>query len=557
MSPHVQTIGPAPLDPDAEEVHVRMRDGVRLATDVYLGDGTTPRPAVLVRLPYDKCGRYTFMPQLAPHFTSRGYAFVVQDVRGKFRSGGDTMPYAHEVTDGYDTLDWLTSQPWCDDTVGMFGDSYYGYTQWAAVASGHPALRAIVPRVTSADIGVTRTQWADTVAPLYGADYLAHFWVDQPIYDYQVDWAHRPLSEVFDDAFTVIGARSAAFDAALRASDDPHAAGPRWRQHPFDLLRIPVLHSVGWFDNIAPESMRDYTALTVRSDRADLQYLVADATDHENYQLADLPIGTATDHDQDDTALQRLIPVYLGPALDFFDRTLRHRGELAGLPPVRWRLGHDGWHETTAWPPPGTRELRLYLTGDRATADAEGGSLTRHADSARAALGWTHDPDNLVPSTVTDPFALLREFPDEQAVESRPDVLTFTAEPLRRPLDLAGPVRLRVHVGSTAASMHLHAKLADVAPDGSAHMLVRGQTHLQNPDPGAAVEISLGHTGYRLQPGHRLRIHLACSDYPLYIWHPGTGENPWHATAGKRNEQTLVTGGFAPSYLSTTVLEDS
>ena len=175
MSLDVETIGPAPLDPSAEQVHVRMRDGIQLATDVYLGDDTTPRPAVLVRLPYDKSGRYTFMPQLAPHFTSRGYVLVVQDVRGKFRSGGDTMPYAHEVTDGYDTIDWITSQPWCDGSVGMFGDSYYGYTQWAAVASGHPALRAIVPRVTSADIAINRTQWAGVIAPLYGADYLAHY----------------------------------------------------------------------------------------------------------------------------------------------------------------------------------------------------------------------------------------------------------------------------------------------------------------------------------------------------------------------------------------------
>jgi len=211
---------------------------------------------------------------------------------------------------------------------------------------------------------------------LYGADYLAHYWVDQPIYLYEVDWAHRPLAEAFDDAFTVIGTRSSAFDAALRAADDPTAAGPRWRQHPFDVLRVPVLHSVGWFDNIAPESMRDYTMLTGRPEKAGLQYLVADATDHENYQLSDVPIGPADDHDQDAAALQRLIPMYLGPALEFFD-LVRGRGDLARLARVRWRLGHHGWHEAVAWPPPSTRELHLHLAGGRATADAEGGSLTQ------------------------------------------------------------------------------------------------------------------------------------------------------------------------------------
>ena len=143
-------LGPAPLDPSADQSLVPMRDGVRLATDVYLPDGHGRVPVVLVRLPYDKCGRYTFMPALAPHFTERGYAFVVQDVRGKFRSEGETLAFTHEVEDGYDTIDWLTRQPWCDGSVGMWGDSYYGYTQWAAVASEHPALKAIVPRVTSA-----------------------------------------------------------------------------------------------------------------------------------------------------------------------------------------------------------------------------------------------------------------------------------------------------------------------------------------------------------------------------------------------------------------------
>jgi len=381
--------------------------------------------------------------------------------------------------------------------------------------------------------------------------------VDQPVYDYKVDWAHRPLAEVFDDAFTVIGARSAAFDAALRASDDPHEAGPRWRQHPFDLLRIPVLHSVGWFDNIAPESMRDYTALIGRADQADLQYLVAEATDHENYQLCDLPIGPATDHDQDDTALQRLIPVYLGPALDFFVRTLRHRGELAGLSPARWRLSHDGWHEAGAWPPPGTRELRLYLTGGRATADAEGGSLTRHADGARTMVRWTHDPDNLVPSTVTDPFAFVREFPDEQAVESRPDVLTFTAEPSAGRLTWPA----RSGCGSTSAPPPGPCTCTPSCPTSprteAPTCWSADRPTCKTPTSARQWRSRSGHTGYRLQPGHRLRVHLACSDYPLYIWHPGTGENPWHATVGKRNVQTLVTGGIAPSYLSISVLEDA
>ena len=83
----------------------------------------------------------------------------------------------------------------------MFGDSYYGFTQWAAVASGHPALKAIVPRVTSADLAFMDTWSGEGVTALYGADYLGHYWVDNPIYDFAVDWSHRPLAEAFDEAF--------------------------------------------------------------------------------------------------------------------------------------------------------------------------------------------------------------------------------------------------------------------------------------------------------------------------------------------------------------------
>ena len=101
-------------------------------------------------------------------------------------------------------------------------------------------------------------------------------------------------------------------------------------------------------------------ALISRPDKAGLQYLVADSTDHENYQLSNVLITPDGDHDENDAALERLIPVDFGPALDFFDSVLLGHGELAGLSPVRWRLGHDGWHEATTWPPPGARELCQY-----------------------------------------------------------------------------------------------------------------------------------------------------------------------------------------------------
>jgi predicted acyl esterase len=556
MAVHVETLEPAPLDPSAEQVMVRMRDGVHLATDVYVPDGPGPHPVVLVRLPYDKCGRYTFMPLLAPHFTERGYAFVAQDVRGKYRSEGEVFPFVHEVDDGYDTIDWLAAQTWCDGTVGMFGDSYFGFTQWAAVASGHPALRAIVPRVTGADLA-NLVAWTGAGVPaLYGYDYLAECWADKLIHDFTLDLSHRPLAELFDEAFAAIGARSAAFDAEMRreagmgGAIDPFPMG-----HPFTRVDIPVLHSAGWFDNIAFASMHDYTALSSQADRAHLQYLIVDSTDHENYHLGDVPIGAEFDHDLSEAALERMIPIYLGPALDFFDVFLRGIGDAASIPRVRWHHGNDGWRTSPTWPPAGVRELKLFLAdGESARRGPGGGALAPSAPPAATSAHWTHDPSDLVPSTVENSFAFLYEYPDEREVEGRDDVVTFTSAPVSEPLDIAGPVAARLRLATTGPSMHVFVKLLDVAPDGAAHMLLRGQIQVDGPDSHELVTVDLNHLGYRLLPGHSLRLHVASSDFPLYVPHPGTGDNPWFATETATNAQTLFCGGEESSCLVLTVL---
>ena len=543
---------------------VPMRDGVRLATDVYLPEGAGARrgrfPAALVRLPYDKCSRYAFMAQMASWFGERGYALVAQDVRGKYRSEGETFPYVHETTDGYDTLEWLAAQPWSDGSAGMFGDSYHGFTQWAAVAGRHPALRAIVPRVTTAELGRQRLgqRWEDDVPALYAASYQAHYFVDHADYDYAPAWDRRPLAEAFDDAFAAIGRRSAALDALLARARTGAVFDPFTppATHPFDGLRVPVLHWVNWFDNLQPAALRDYLILRGRPDRGGLQYLLADSADHESFRLADVPITPDRDHDVSDEALARLLPRYLGPVLDFFDVFVRGHGSAFGVPRVRWHLGHEDWHEAPGWPPPGTREVRLYPgAASRAADGPEGGTLRPAAGPLTAVARWVHDPADLVPSSVADPFAVLRQYPDEREIEQRGDVLTFTGEPVAAPLDLAGPVSAHLGVGTSGPSMNVHVKLLDVGPDGTTHAILGGQTRAYGPDPASLTVVHLGHTGYRLRAGHALRLQVASSDFPLYLWHPGADENPWDATRFAANEQTLTTGGGGPSHVRFTVRE--
>jgi uncharacterized protein len=541
MSVDLETTGPGPVDPSAEQHMVPMRDGVELAVDAYLPSGAGPWPSVLVRLPYDKNGRYCWMPQIAGHFTARRYAFHVQDVRGKFRSGGEVNAFIHEIDDGHDTLEWMTQQPWCNGAIGMWGDSYYGFTQWTAVASGHPALRAIVPRVTVADL----FGWLAGVTPLYGAHYLAQYWSDSLTHHFTPDWSHRPLCELFEEAFEAIGSRSIAFDRILaeergQAGVDLYASG-----HPFDRLRIPTLHGVGWFDNITPPHMLDYERLMADPEAAPYQYLHAGSTDHENYRFEDVPVSPANDHATDDDALERMLPRYLEPALDFFDAHLSGRTDPATVPRVRWHLGNEGWRESPSWPPPGATPARLHLT-------AAGGLGADPSEAGGAA--WVHDPADLVPSTIVDPFSFLHEYPDEGEVAARSDVVVFTGEVLSAPLTLAGRVVAHLWVGSDGPSMCVHVKLVDVAPDGGSHILLYGQELAEQPGESRPVEVYLGHTGHRVPAGHRLRLQIASSDYPLYVPRPGTGESPWFAVETAPNHQRVLVGGQTPSHLSLTVL---
>ncbi|MET9616468.1 CocE/NonD family hydrolase [Kitasatospora indigofera] len=554
-----ERVSAAPVSEAARQHQARMRDGVRLATDVYLPPEAAPGdasfPAVLVRLPYDKSSRYAFFDRIAPLFTARGYALVVQDVRGKFRSGGRTLPFLQEPQDGYDSIDWIVHQSWSDGRVGMFGDSYYGFTQWAAVSAEHPALRAIVPRMTMADFNTPlRPAGRDRLGPplwLEGVEYFAHHWVDNDTYEFEPDRSHRPLIEQFEQAFTAIGARSTWFDLlAPRQAGLPTQLG----RHPFDARPVPVLHCVGWFDNIVTAHMRDYMELASRPGWDAVQFLWAGSVDHENYRLAQAPVPDEEDHNTDEAALDRMLTGYTGPALDFFDVFLKGVRPVSTLPKVNWELGRAGWRTSRAWPPEGSTERTFWLTDPGGAAGPlPGAALSDAPAGPEQEARWTHTPDAPVPSLVENSFAYLRSHPDLAPVAAREDVLAFSGPVLAHPLDLAGPIGLALHVTSTAPVFDVFAKLVDLAPDGRAHLIARGQVAVPEAGSAAGIHLDLGHTGYRLAPGHRLALLVSSSDFPLYVPAPGTGESPWTALTTKPSIQTLRTGGAHPSRLTVTV----
>jgi len=516
----------APIPSDARPYAVRMRDGVRLATDVYLPARGRRWPVLLSRLPYDKAGDECFMPDIARWFTERGYAVVVQDVRGKIRSGGELAPFRSEVADGYDTIDWITEQTWCGGSVGMFGDSYFGWTQWAAAVSQHPALRAITPRVISADIAdITSRQglFALEVTALWALE----TWVDEGLYDYEngLDWGMRPLSEVVP---TALGGRRSAFLDDVATGGLPGSARLPVRGD------VPALHVGGWWDIAQRGQVATWREAGHRG-RAP-QFLVMDATDHGWTHLREPGLGYV-DPRSDEATMSRFLDHYLGTLVPFLDHFVAGEGSY-DAPPVRWMLAHDSWRDSAAWPPEDSAAVDWSLHGHDGMRS---GALTHTADPAERLVSWTHDPFDPVPS-LAHAYHPLIDPADETAPGHRDDILVFETEPMHAPLDLAGPASLTVTLTSEVESTHLMAAVSDLSPEGRALKILDGAVVASGPWP-QEVTVDLGSTGYRVRPGHRLRLAISSSEFPRYLVHPGTSADPWTARAFRRTELQIILGG--------------
>ena len=323
------------------------------------------------------------MPFLATHFIARGYAFVPQDVRGKFRSEGDPLAFVGEVPDGYDTIEWITRQPWSNGDVGMWGDSYYGFTQWAAVACRAPRAQGDRParhdrrhrrlargrdaalrrRTTWPSTGPTTTRTSGRPTGVTGR------WPRS---------STRPSRQI-GQALGVVRLRARALarrPSAFRCS--------RARIRSTCCGSRPCTASAG-----STTSRRRTCSTTRRSCGIPRRRRSSTCTPARRITRttasSSVPIPESEDHAQHDDALERMLARYIAPALDFFDAFLTGTADPAGVPRVRWHLAHVGWQES---PDAGRRPARPSCastspTPGRATVDAEGGSLVAGAGRAR------------------------------------------------------------------------------------------------------------------------------------------------------------------------------
>jgi uncharacterized protein len=541
------------LPEGAEEHMVPMRDGVHLGTDLYLPDQSTERPTVLIRTIYDRRDMLTYLPLIAEYLVERGFSVVTQDTRGAGNSEGELAQW-NDIDDGYDTLEWIVQQPWSTGSVVGFGDSYYGWTQWSAAMSGHPALKAIVPRGIGVDIAncVVYPGGAFSLALM---SFFAAFTMDRNVYDYEVplDYSVRPLNKLIES--WVPGAKAPHWDEYREA-----APGDRyWKQPHFwnvrpELLNIPALHIGGWWDEFRRWQMSDWQVARGRSDAP--QYLRMEIADHVGNQLT--PDDQEYFEFRDSVeGIRSYLPRYLDPAISFWDREVLGIDD-GSISPVYVEVVEAGVWRGETWPPPSARREFLYLTeAERAADGLEGGALSASPTPESQTAEWVHDPQNLVPFLQDDPISGLQGVPpDERQVEEREDVLTFTAEPVTEPIDMMGRVKATLQASGDAPVIQLVAKLVDVFPNGRARRFAEGILQLERPDPSQPVEIDLSDVAYRLLPGHRLRLELAASCFPRYMPVIDPDGDSWSAVSGPRVPYRLRTGGLAESYLSFMVADE-
>ncbi|WP_238397644.1 CocE/NonD family hydrolase [Anatilimnocola aggregata] len=528
-----------------ETLNVVMRDGVKLATDVYRDDAVKQAPVVLIRTPYDR----TKQKGIAERWVKAGYVFVAQDCRGTRASEGVLAPYNNEGQDGYDSIEWLTRQPWCNGRVGMVGGSYVGAVQWQAAVENPPGLAVIAPQAT----------WSSFYKNLYlgGAVRLSLIsnWIAgntpkpeglKPR-DMNDALMRLPLSDV-DEA---IGWPMPWLDAYL-THPEPNGFWTR-----LDLtsrlpeLQLPALHVVGYYDFFSRESVDNFVIMQTQArdpTTRQNQRLVLGPWDHGTIgksQVAEVDFGPEAALDI--SAIQ----------FDWFDRHLKQdpAAQAKSFPPVRYfSMGDNVWRDAQQWPPEGVTPTSFFLHSDGKANTRKGtGRISREAPTKeQPADTFRADPAIPVPAcpvTATRPIKAAVWGPvDQSALEDRDDMLVYSTTPLTEPLTFAGNLEAKLFVSTDTPDADWVVKIVDVRPDGAAINLATGilrgryrksllKPELMKPGEVYEIRVDLGPCAATIAQGHQLRVDVCGSLFPLFDRNPNTAEGIFSDKTAMATEQ--------------------
>jgi hypothetical protein len=536
-------------------VRIPMRDGTALSANIYRPSGPGPFPAVLVRTPYLDLG--TGSQEDGQFWAEHGYAYVVQDVRGRGSSDGSFYPLIHEADDGYDTQTWVGTQPWSNGRVGTLGSSYLGWTQVYTAGLNNPHLAAMVPTVAPPDPfrnipyqhGVFSPTLIEWLVLLDG-----HILQKTPLGYVRKELESLPLA----DMDRLYGRRLPAWHEWLaHPTLDDYWTGLSYQEN-YLKSRVPGLHVSGWYDDVLIGTLENYTNLTTRA-------LDPAARQQQWLIIGPWPHGV----DQGRT----IGPIDFGPTaviglreieLRWFDHWLK--GLDNGVerdPRVRiFVMGANEWRTENEWPMARTRYVKFFLhsAGKANTLRGDGVLSPEEPLAGEPADRFTYDPADPVPFITPPTFAQLGGPDDYRQVEHRQDVLVYTTAPFDVPTEMCGPLRVNLVAASSARDTDWTAKVVDVHPDGFAQRLNDGivrarfrhsdsQPELLTPGKPEIYEIDAWATCVQFQRGHRLRLEISSSEYPKFSPNLNTGGDEGTGTQRVIAEQTVYHDKARESYL--------
>jgi putative CocE/NonD family hydrolase len=547
-----------------------MRDGVHLSTDIYRPKNATDKvPIIFVRTPYNMNTLQGGTLRQVVEAMDRGYAYVMQNERGRYFSEGKFEILGYPRTDGYDALTWLSKQSWSNGKVGTLGCSSTAEWQLQLAATNHPAHAAMVPMASGAGIGRVgefheQGNWYRGGVPrvlfsiwLYGVDnplraeipkgldpetrqYLSKYSDLNPAKP-TVTWSKQVWHLPFAEMLTNLGEPKGTNEELIaRALPDDPAWYKGGLYHDNESWGVPALWYNSWYDVSIGPNMALYNHATkkgVDAETRDNQYAIVGPSNHcafgalgPNFKSGDRSLGDAT------------MDVN-GEVWKFFDRFLKGETQRfpSTTPKIRYfTMGENAWKTADQWPPRQAQETRFYLRSNgRANSMYGDGTLsfTAPGDNEPADT-FVYDPKNPVQTIgggdccnggVVVPGAY-----DQRPVEVRHDVLVYTSEPLKEKISIAGFVDAILHVSSDAKDTDFAVKLVDVAPDGTA--IIIDDTILRTrfrEGYGKQVFMEKGKT-YKLDftpmttandflPGHRIRVEVTSSNFPKFVRNLNTG----------------------------------
>jgi putative CocE/NonD family hydrolase len=523
-----------------KDVPVPMRDSVILRADVLRPNREREEkfPVLVYRTPYGK--EFALQDYSTfRHAVERGYAVVVQDVRGRYASAGDFLPYQQEGHDGYDTIEWAAAQPWSNGSIGTFGLSYPGAVQWLAAVESPPHLKAMVPAMT-----FSTPQNFFYAGGTWDMSWIEWIW-DNIAPDIRAK-KNLPGPKTYEEAMAAwkdVGPRALG-ELPLSKLTELQGIAPyyyEWLRHPMDdpwwdwcelrnkyaRVHAAVLNFSAWYDdNYGPEgASTNFVGL--------LKSRAGQANPHNHLLLGPWVhgVGSTGKAKAGDREFSPAAAIdYDEVVLRFFDRYVR--GLDNGLDkekPVRYFvMGRNEWRDADSWPPPAPG-THYYLGQSKGVLE-----LRRQSIIAGGRFSsFASDPSRPVTNAYESSGAH-----DYRSLASRKDVLTFDTAPLDRDTEVTGPIHARIFMSCNCRDADLWVRLLDVAPDGTAFNLMNPGLDVvrasyreaghgrQLLTPNRIYELNLTNliTSNFFLRGHKIRVQISGSFFPNFSRNLQTGE---------------------------------